>query len=61
MLLNENAEKILLESFAIEIDLEIEALEYELKIAKLNDRENDIEFLEWKIKELQSELLAMGY
>ena len=61
MLINGNTEEMLLECLAVEIDLEIEVLEYELKIAKLNNRENDIEFLEWEIKKLQSELIGLGY
>ena len=52
---------MLLENRALEITDILDQLEYELKIAILNDRLLDAEGLEIEIKELENELLAMGY
>ena len=49
------------EARAINIESEIELLEYELKIATLNDRYQDIENIKSDIIELENELMAMGY
>ena len=47
---------MLLENRALEIEKEIELLEYELKIATLNDRYQDIENIKSDIIELENEL-----
>ena len=46
---------------AINIESEIELLEYELKIATLNDRYQDIENIKSDIIELENELRSLGY
>ena len=52
---------MLLEAKAINIESEIELLEYELKIAQLNDRFQDTEDIKSDIIELENELMSMGY
>ena len=52
---------MLLEAKAINIESEIELLEYELKIALLNDRFQDAEDIKSDIIELENELMSMGY
>ena len=52
---------MLLENRALEITDILDQLEYELKIAILNDRLLDAEGIEIEIEELENELLAMGY
>ena len=52
---------MLLENRALEITDILDQLEYELKIAILNDRLLDVEGIEIEIEELENELLAMGY
>ena len=49
------------EARAINIESEIELLEYELKIAILNDRYQDIENIKSDIIELEYELRSLGY
>ena len=49
------------EARAINIESEIELLEYELKIATLNDRYQDIENIKSDIIELENELRCLGY
>jgi hypothetical protein len=49
------------EARAINIESEIELLEYELKIATLNDRYQDIENIKSDIIELENELRSLGY
>ena len=49
------------EAKAINIESEIELLEYELKIATLNDRYQDIENIKSDIIELENELRSLGY
>ena len=49
------------EARAINIESEIELLEYELKIAILNDRYQDIENIKSDIIELENELRSLGY
>ena len=39
----------------------IDRLEYDLKIAKLNDRLGDAEDIKEEIVELENELMALGY
>ena len=51
----------MLEARAINIESEIELLEYELKIATLNDRYQDIENIKSDIIELENELRSVGY
>ena len=51
----------MLEARAINIESEIELLEYELKIAALNDRYQDIENIKSDIIELENELRSLGY
>jgi hypothetical protein len=51
----------MLEARAINIESEIELLEYELKIATLNDRYQDIENIKSDIIELENELRSLGY
>ena len=51
----------MLEARAINIESEIELLEYELKIATLNDRYQDIENIKSDIIELENELRTLGY
>ena len=51
----------MLEVRAINIESEIELLEYELKIATLNDRYQDIENIKSDIIELENELRSLGY
>ena len=51
----------MLEARAINIESEIELLEYELKIATLNDRYQDIENIKSDIIELENELKSLGY
>ena len=51
----------MLEARAINIEREIELLEYELKIATLNDRYQDIENIKSDIIELENELRSLGY
>ena len=51
----------MLEARAINIESEIELLEYELKIATLNDRYQDIENIKSDIIELENELRSFGY
>ena len=46
---------------ALEIENLVDKLNYELKIALLNDRLLDAEDLQFEIIELENELLAMGY
>ena len=46
---------------AINIESEIELLEYELKIATLNDRYQDIENIKSDIIDLENELRSLGY
>ena len=52
---------MLLENRALEITDILDQLEYELKIAILNDRLLDAEGIEIEIEELENELLAIGY
>ena len=52
---------MLLEARAIEIDNRIEELEYEIKIALLNDRFQDAEDAKIEIADLERELEIMGY
>ena len=52
---------MLLENRALEITDILDQLEYELKIAILNNRLLDAEGIEIEIEELENELLAMGY
>ena len=52
---------MLLEAKAINIESEIELLEYELKIALLNDRFQDAEDIKSDIIELENELMSMRY
>ena len=52
---------MLLEARAINIEAEINELEYELKIALLNDRYQDAEDIKSDIIELENELMSMGY
>ena len=52
---------MLLEAKAINIESEIELLEYELKIALLNDRFQDAEDNKSDIIEIENELMSMGY
>ena len=52
---------MLLEAKAINIESEIELLEYELKIALLNDRFQDAKDIKSDIIELENELISMGY
>ena len=52
---------MLLENRALEITDILDQLEYELKIAILNDRLLDAEGIGIEIEELENELLAMGY
>ena len=52
---------MLLEAKAINIESEIELLEYELKIALLNDRFQDAEDAKIEIADLERELESMGY
>ena len=49
------------EARAINIESEIELLEYELKIATLNERYQDIENIKSDIIELENELRSLGY
>ena len=49
------------EARVINIESEIELLEYELKIATLNDRYQDIENIKSDIIELENELRSLGY
>ena len=49
------------EARAIYIECEIELLEYEFKIATLNDRYQDIENIKSDIIELENELRSLGY
>ena len=51
----------MLEARAINIESEIELLEYELKIALLNDRHQDAEDIKSDIIELENELRSLGY
>ena len=51
----------MLEARAINIESEIESLEYELKIAILNDRYQDIENIKSDIIDLENELRSLGY
>ena len=51
----------MLEARAINIESEIELLEYEIKIATLNDRYQDIENIKSDIIELENELRSLGY
>ena len=51
----------MLEARAINIESEIEILEYELKIATLNDRYQDIENIKSDIIDLENELRSLGY
>ena len=51
----------MLEAREINIESEIELLEYELKIATLNDRYQDIENIKSDIIELENELRSLGY
>ena len=46
---------------ALEIENLVDKLNYELKIALLNDRLLDAEDLQFEMIELENELLAMGY
>ena len=54
-------QNILLENRALEIENLVDKLNYELKIALLNDRLLDAEDLQFEINELENELMAMGY
>ena len=51
----------MLENRALEIENLVDKLNYELKIALLNDRLLDAEDLQFDIIELENDLLAMGY
>ena len=51
----------MLEARAINIESEIELLEYGLKIATLNDRYQDIENIKSDIIDLENELRSLGY
>ena len=51
----------MLENRALEIENLVDKLNYELKIALLNDRLLDAEDLQFEIIDLENELLAMGY
>lgn len=51
----------MLEARAINIESKIELLEYELKIALLNDRYQDAEDIKSDIIELENELRSLGY
>ena len=46
---------------ALEIENLVDKLNYELKIALLNNRLLDVEDLQFEINELENELMAMGY
>ena len=46
---------------ALEIENLVDKLNYELKIALLNDKLLDAEDLQFEINELENELMAMGY
>ena len=50
-----------IENRGIEIENEISRLEYELKIAELNDRYYDIDCIKFDIMELENELKSLGY
>ena len=50
-----------IESKAYEIENKIDKLEYELKIARLNDRVLDAEVLQDEIRDLENELISLGY
>ena len=50
-----------IESKAYEIENKIDNLEYELKIARLNDRVLDAEVLQNEIRDLENELISLGY
>ena len=50
-----------IESRAINIESEIDKLEYELKIATLNDRYYDIECIKSDLRDLENELRSLGY
>ena len=52
---------MLLEAKAINIESEIEKLEYEIKIALLNERFQDAEDAKIEIADLERELESMGY
>ena len=52
---------MLLEARAIEIDNAKEELEYEIKIALLNERFQDAEDAKMEIADLERELESMGY
>ena len=52
---------MLLENRALEIEKEIELLEYEFKIALLNHRYQDAENIMSDRIDLEIELMAMGY
>ena len=52
---------MLLEAKAINIESEIELLEYDLKIDLLNDRFQDAEDIKLDIIELENDLMSMGY
>ena len=52
---------MLLETRVIEIDNMIEELEYEIKIALLNERFQDAEDAKMEIADLERELESMGY
>ena len=51
----------MLEARAINIESELEFFEYELKIAILNDRYQDIENIKSDIIELENVLRSLGY
>ena len=51
----------MLENRALEITDILDQLEYELKIALLNDRFQDAEDIKSDIIELENELVSMGY
>ena len=50
-----------IESIVTNIESEIEKLEYELKIATLNDRYYDIDCIKFDLMELENELRSLGY
>ena len=52
---------MLLENRALEIEKEIELLEYEFKIALLNHRYQDAEDIMSDRIDLENELMALGY
>ena len=50
-----------IESKAYEIENKIDNLEYELTISRINDRVLDAEVLQNEIRDLENELISLGY